>query len=213
MGWRQFLNISDCSDFRLASIRDVKSAVLNSWLLSMALRSTVYKADLNIADNDRGYYGSHTLTVARHPSETDERMMVRLVAFALLADESETLTFTRGLSETDEPDLWRQDLTGAVIQWVETGLPDERRLLKACGRADDVVVFAYGRNAMLWWQGVQNKLDRSQKLRVFALDVDGTQALAALAARKMVLNINVQDDMVWVSSDEGEATLTIVRLK
>ncbi len=179
----------------------------------MALRSTVYKADLNIADNDRGYYASHAFTVARHPSETDERLMVRLLAYALLADDTDTLAFTRGLSETDEPALWRQDLTGAVIQWVETGLPDDRRVLKACGRADDVVVFAYGRNATLWWQGVQGKLERAQKLRVFLLDVDGTQALAALAARKMVLNINVHDDTIWVSSDEGEASVVVSRLK
>lgn len=179
----------------------------------MALRSTVYKADLNIADNDRGYYASHALTVARHPSETDERLMVRLLAFALLADDTGTLAFTRGLSEADEPDLWRQDLTGAIVQWVETGLPDDRRLLKACGRADDVVVFAYGRNAAVWWQGVEGKLGRAQKLRVFMLDVEGTNALTALAARKMVLNINVQDDTVWVSSAEGEASVTVTRLK
>ena len=179
----------------------------------MALRSTVYKADLNIADNDRAYYASHGLTVARHPSETDERMMVRLLAFALLADDTDTLTFTRGLSEADEPDLWRQDLTGAVVQWVETGLPDDRRILKACGRADDVVVFAYGRNTTLWWQGIQGKLDRARKLGVFMLDVEGTAALAALATRKMALNINIQDSTVWISSDDGDATVIVSRLK
>ena len=178
----------------------------------MALRATVYKADLNIADNDRAYYASHSLTVARHPSETDERMMVRLLAFSMLVDDTGALAFTRGLSEADEPDLWRQDLTGAIVQWVETGLPDERRLLKACGRADDVVVFAYGRNAALWWQGVKGKLERAQKLRVFVLDTEGTQALAALAARKMVLNINISDDTVWVSSEQGEASVTLSRL-
>ena len=179
----------------------------------MALRSTVYKADLHIADTDRGYYGSHALTVARHPSETDERLMVRLLAFALLADDSGALAFTRGLSDNDEPDLWRQDLTGAIVQWVETGLPDDRRLLKACGRADEVVVFAYGRNATLWWQGVQGKLARAQKLRVYAFDTEGTQVLASLATRKMVLNINIHDDTIWVSSEDGEATVVVSRLR
>lgn len=178
----------------------------------MALRATIYKADLNVADNDRSYYASHSVTVARHPSETDERMMVRLLTFALYADDSESLAFTKGLSETDEPDLWRLDLTGAVSQWIEIGLPDERRILKACGRAEDVVVMAYGRNAQLWWDGVKNKLSRAGKLRAFLLDVDGTQALAMLAERKMELNINIQDGSAWVSSGRGEATIAISRL-
>lgn len=179
----------------------------------MALRATVYKADLNIADNDRAYYASHAVTVARHPSETDERMMVRLLAYALYVDDTDTLTFTRGLSDTDEPDLWRLDLTGAVEQWLEIGLPDERRISKACSRADAVAVLAYGRNAMLWWQGVGSKVARNPKLRAYVLDVDGTQALAALAERKMTLNINIQDDTLWVSSEAGEASVQVQRLE
>ncbi|RIY41360.1 YaeQ family protein [Neopusillimonas maritima] len=178
----------------------------------MALRATIYKADLHIADNDRAYYASHSVTVARHPSETDERMMVRLLAFALYVDDSESLVFTKGLSETDEPDLWRLDLTGAITQWIETGLPDERRILKACGRANEVVVIAYGRNAQLWWDNVKSKLSRAQNLQVFCVDVEGTQALAALAARKMVLNINTTDDTAWVSSEQGEASVMVSRL-
>jgi uncharacterized protein YaeQ len=110
----------------------------------MALRATIYKAELSIADNDRGYYGSHAVTLARHPSETDERLMVRLLAYALWVQADERLVFTRGLSDTDEPDLWRLDLTGAVQEWVEIGLPDERRLLKASGRAEQVVVLPMG---------------------------------------------------------------------
>src|SRR5690606_38690646 len=140
---------------------------------SMALRATIYKADLHIADNDRGYYASHALTIAKHPSETDERMMVRLLAYALLADADETLAFTRGLSDTDEPDLWRKDLTGAINQWIEVGVPDDRRVLKACGRADEVIVLAYGRNADVWWQGVRHKLNRANKLKAYTLSVDG----------------------------------------
>lgn len=178
----------------------------------MALRATVYKADLHIADNDRNYYGSHAVTIARHPSETDERMMVRVLAYALYTDDSNTLAFTRGLSETDEPDLWRLDLTGAITQWVEIGLPDERRILKACSRADDVVVIAYSRNAQLWWQGVKNKVSRARKLRAFMFNPEGSQALAALAERKMVLNINIQDDTLWVSSENGEASVVLSRL-
>jgi len=179
----------------------------------MALRATIYKADLHVADIDRNYYASHAVTVARHPSETDELMMVRLLAYALLADENEALGFARGLSDTDEPDLWRKDLTGAIELWVETGLPDERRLLKACGRADAVVVFAYGRNAPLWWQGVNHRLTRATNLSVYMLDTDGTAALAGLAERKMNLNVNMQDATAWVSGDAGEVTVQVQKLR
>lgn len=178
----------------------------------MALRATIYKTELNIADNDRGYYASHSLTVARHPSETDERMMVRLLAYALFAQEDNRLEFTRGLSDNDEPDLWCKDLTGAITLWIETGLPDERRILKACSRSDAVVVVAYGRNADLWWQGLKNKLTRQTKLTVLKLRSEDTLALEALAERKMALNINIQDHSAWVSTDGGEATLAIEKL-
>ena len=179
----------------------------------MALRATIHKAQLNIADNDRAYYGSHSITVARHPSETDERMMVRVLAFSLFGSEGDTLEFTRGLSESDEPDLWRKDMTGAIQLWIETGLPDERRLMKACGRSDEVVVLAYGRNAALWWQGVQQKLERVGNLRVLQLETNGTLALAAMAARKMSLNVNIQDGTAWVSDEKGAAEVHITTLR
>lgn len=178
----------------------------------MALRATIYKAELNVADNDRSYYGSHAVTVARHPSETDERLMVRLVAYALYVNGDEMLTFTRGLSETDEPALWRQDLTGAIGQWIEVGLPDERRLLKACGRADEVIVFAYGRSADIWWAGVRSKVTRARNLKVYVLATNATMALASLVERSMVLNFNVQDETVWVSGAKGEASVEVVAL-
>lgn len=179
----------------------------------MALSATIYKADLHIADNDRGYYGSHTLTVARHPSETDERLMVRLLAYALFANVDDGLEFTRGLSAADEPSLWRKDLTGAILQWIETGLPEERRILKACGKSDEVIVVAYGRNAGLWWNGLRDKLARTDNLSVYILDAEETTALAALAQRKMALNVNVQDAAAWVSSDAGSVSLQISKLR
>jgi uncharacterized protein YaeQ len=106
----------------------------------MALKSTIFKVELSVADIDRGYYRDHSLTLARHPSETDERMMVRLLAFALHADPA--LEFGRGLSAEDEPDLVRRDLTGASEQWIEVGLPDEPEVRKACGRSRAVSVMA-----------------------------------------------------------------------
>lgn len=179
----------------------------------MALRATIYKTELNVADTDRGYYASHNLTLARHPSETDERLMVRVLAYALYADTDETLEFTRGLSENDEPDLWRKDLTGAITLWIETGLPDERRILKACSRSDAAVIIAYGRNADLWWQGVRNKVSRQDKLTVLKLPADATLALEKLAERKMTLNVNIQDQTAWVSGDKAEATVVLERLQ
>uniref|UniRef100_UPI00333E2DC5 YaeQ family protein n=1 Tax=Castellaniella defragrans TaxID=75697 RepID=UPI00333E2DC5 len=178
----------------------------------MALRATVYKADIHVADNDRAYYGSHAVTVARHPSETDERLMVRLLAYALHVDGDEGLVFTRGLSETDEPDLWRMDLTGAIRQWIEVGLPDERRLLKACGRAGEVIVFAYGRGVEVWWAGVRNKVARARNLRVYALPAEATRALAGLAERGMTMNVNVSDRTAWVSADKGDVGVELQAL-
>ncbi len=175
----------------------------------MALRATIYKAEIHVADNDRAYYGSHAVTVARHPSETDERLMVRLLAYALLVDGDEGLAFTRGLSETDEPDLWRLDLTGAIRQWIEVGLPDERRILRACGRAEEVIVFAYGRGAEVWWAGVRDRVARAGNLTVYALPAEATRALAELAERGMSLNVNVTDRSAWVSTDHGEATVEL----
>src|SRR5260221_12973898 len=148
----------------------------------MALKATIFKAELHIADMERGYYHDHALIVARHPSETDERMMVRLLAFALNADE--TLAFGAGLSTDDEPDLWRKDLTGSIKTWIDVGLPDEKRVRKACGRADEVFVYSYGGHAaQLWWQQVGDKLARSHKLTVIDLPQAGKRGPAGVPAR------------------------------
>lgn len=169
----------------------------------MALRATIYKATLNVADTDRHYYDSHLLTIARHPSETDLRMMVRVLAFALHA--SEQLSFTKGISDTDEPDLWEKDLTDLISLWIEVGQPEERRLQKACGRAQKVIVYCYGGHAShLWWQGAKEKLSRLSNLSVVAIPADSAQALAALAQRSMQLNVNISDRVIYVSGEKGE---------
>ncbi|WP_461517089.1 YaeQ family protein [Porticoccus sp.] len=166
----------------------------------MALKATVFKAELNVSDMDRGYYQSHALTLARHPSETDERMMIRLLAFALNADEQ--LHFTKGLSSDDEPDLWRKNLQGEVELWVEVGLPDERRIRKACNRAEQVIVYAYGaRNAPIWWKNIQNDLARFDNLKVIYLSPEDTTGLTAMAARSMSLQATIQDGSVWFGDE------------
>src|ERR1019366_4560297 len=133
----------------------------------MALKATIFKADLQIADMDRHYYQDHTLIIARHPSETDERMMIRLLAFILHANEG--LLFGKGLSADDEPDLWQKDLTGVIELWVEVGQPDEKRILKACGRAEKVVVYSYSSNSNIWWNQISSRVERAKNLTVLNL--------------------------------------------
>jgi uncharacterized protein YaeQ len=169
----------------------------------MALKSTVCKATVEIADMDRSLYATHALTLARHPSETDERMMVRLLAFALQVpadDHGGALVFARGLSDADEPDLWQHSLDGRLRQWIEVGQPDERRLSRACGRADRVTLYVYSQAALIWWAGVQNKVARLDNLAVWQLPAAQSQALAALAERSMQLQVTVQDGAVWVGN-------------
>jgi len=167
----------------------------------MAIKATVFKAALQIADMDRHYYADHALTMARHPSETDERMMVRLLAFALYAGEG--LVFGKGLSSDDEPDLWDKDLTGAIQRWIEVGLPDERVMRKASGRADQVVVISYGRAADIWWNECRDKLQRLNNLTVLRLPNETTLALAALASRTMQLQCTIQEGHIMMTSDAG----------
>jgi uncharacterized protein YaeQ len=173
----------------------------------MALKATVYKADLQISDMDRHYYASHALTLAQHPSETDARLMVRLLAFGLFADER--LAFGRGLSTDDEPDLWRRSLTGEIEQWIELGQPDESRIRKACGRAREVIVVGYsGRGFGLWWDKNAPALARNGNLTVLELPAGTAEALAALLGRGMNLQCLIQDREVQLIGETGEVTVT-----
>lgn len=172
----------------------------------MALKATIFKVDLNIADMDRDYYADHSLTIARHPSETDERMMVRLLAFARHAHER--MQFSRGLSADDEPDLWQKALTDEIEYWIDVGQPDEKRIRKACNRARRVVLYVYGgRGADLWWQQNQDKLKRFGNLSVFNLPKPETDQLAALAERTMRLQCTLQDGELWIN--DGGRTVQI----
>lgn len=168
----------------------------------MALGSTVYKAELSVADIARGYYADHVLALARHPSETEERLMVRLLAFALHAHTD--LKFGRGISTEDEPDLWQKDATGVIDLWIDVGLPDERSVRKACGRARRVVVLAYGgRKLDMWWQQNAAALARNRNLDVITVSPEETSQLAALAGRSMRLSCTVQEGSAWIGSDHS----------
>ena len=187
---------------------------------AMALKSTIFKANVAIADIDHGYYADHALTLARHPSETDERMMVRLVALALQAHQLQdlcrgdgTLAFGAGLSDPDDPDVALTDFTGAKRLWVEVGQPEDKPLAKACGRADQVLVYPFGHAAEVWWKGIEGKLARLDRLQVWRLPHAEVQALAQLAERSMQLQATVQDGAITLSSGQGSVHLEPVRWK
>lgn len=173
----------------------------------MALKATIYKADLQIADMDRNYYESHALTLARHPSETDERMMVRLFAFARHA--SPELTFTKGLFDVDEPDLWEKDLTGAIRLWIEVGQPDEKKIMKACGRSEQVVIYSYASASHVWWKQLAPKLGRAKNVTVYNIDSADSEQLGRMAQRTMQLTCTIQDGQIWFNAGEDSVAVNV----
>ena len=178
----------------------------------MASNATIFKATIQIADMDRHYYEDHALTLARHPSETDERMMVRLLAFALHAHEA--LLFGRGLSNEEEPTLWQKDLTGAIDLWIEVGQPDEKTIRQACGRAKQVCIYTYGgRGADQWWEKNLATLARLNNLSVMNLPLDASRALAQLAQPSMQLQCTIQEGQIWLADGENSAHVALTILK
>jgi uncharacterized protein YaeQ len=156
---------------------------------------------------DRNYYQEHALTIARHPSETDERMMIRLLAFALHADPA--LTFTKDLFDVDEPALWQKDLTGAIQTWIEVGQPDDKRLLKACGRAEKVVVYSYSATSHIWFKGLASRVDRARNLSIVNIPAEASAQLEKMAQRSMQLQCTIQDGQVWLT--DGTDTVLVER--
>ncbi|MDQ6628062.1 MAG: YaeQ family protein [Pseudomonadota bacterium] len=182
----------------------------------MALKATVCKATLQIADIDRGLYADHSLTIARQPSENDERMMIRILAFALHvpADSRDGgLELAKGMQDPDEPELWQKDLTGRIVQWIEVGQPEERRLVKASGRAERVCVYAFGHSAPTWWAGLRNRVGRARNIEAWQVLSEQSRELAGLAARTMHLQMNRQDGLVWMSDGERSVQVAPVRLE
>lgn len=186
----------------------------------MALKSTIFKANVQLADIDHGHYADHALTLARHPSETDERMMVRLAALALNAHElgdlchgDGVLAFGGGLSDPDDPDLSLTDYTGRKRLWVEVGQPEDKPLARACSQADAVRVYAFAASAEVWWRGIESRLARLPKLEVWRLPAEATQQLAALAERSMQLQATVQEGALTIGSARGSVHLEPQRWK
>jgi uncharacterized protein YaeQ len=178
----------------------------------MAQKATIYKVELCVSDMDRNYYETHKLTVAKHPSETEERLMVRVLAFALIAHEQ--LELTKGLSTDDEPDIWQKSLSGELELWVALGLPSEKVVRQSCGKASKVIVYCYGgRTADLWWEKIKNSTTRFDNLQVINFSEKDTSDLGKLASRSMKLQINIQDGEVMVSVDDSIVYVTPVKWK
>lgn len=178
----------------------------------MAQKATIYRVELSVSDMDRHYYETHKLTVAKHPSETDERLMVRILAFALNAHEH--LEMTKGLSTDDEPDIWQKSLSGELELWVALGLPSEKVMRQSCGKARDVIVYPYGgRTAEVWWDKIKNSTTRFDNLQVVNLAENDTRELGKLASRSMRLQVNIQEGEVMVSVDDTIVYVTPVKWK
>jgi uncharacterized protein YaeQ len=167
----------------------------------MAVKATVYKASIQIADMDRHYYADHQLTLAQHPSETDSRMMVRLLAFILNASES--LSFSKGLCVDDEPELWDKSLSDEILLWVEFGQADEKWLRKACGRSKQVQLFTYGgRSVPIWWQQNQQGFERYKNLNVINIAEESVKGMEVFVGRSMDLQVSISEGEVWLSNSE-----------
>ena len=176
----------------------------------MAIKATIYKATLQVADMDRNVYDEHALTIPLQPSETEERLMVRLLAYALNVPTDDlhgTLQLARGMADADEPDLWHKDLSDQLMHWIEVGQPDDRRLAKACGKARRVSLYCYSHSAAIWYAGIANKITRLRNLDVWQLPHEQSQALAAMAQRSMQLQVSIQDGRAYVS--DGSTTVEV----
>ncbi len=172
----------------------------------MAIKSTIFKAEIQITDMDRHYYQDHNLTLARHPSENDERMMLRLLTFALHASDS--MAFTKGLSSENEPDLWQKSLSDEIEVWIDLGQPDKKRIRKACGRAREVFIYTYNyRSALNWWQQIQNRLTRFDNLSVIVIPDAALQAMSTLSRRSMQLQYTIQDREILLSNGEESVSI------
>jgi uncharacterized protein YaeQ len=177
----------------------------------MALKATIFKAQLQIADIDRSVYLDHAVTIARHPSENDERMMMRLLALALNIppdDHNGQLDLGKGLSDVDEPDLAHADLTGRILHWIELGQPDDKRLQRASSRSDEVTVYSYANSTPVWWAGIENKLGRLGKVAVWQIPADQSQELSRLAERSMRWQVTVQDGTCYVNTGKDTVEIT-----
>jgi len=180
----------------------------------MAIKATISKANVQLSDIDRGHYADYPVVIARHPSETDERMLIRLLAFALnvpLDGDQGPLEFAKDMWDPDEPSLWQKDYTGYCMHWIEVGQPDEKRLLRMTARVGRVSVYSFSPSTSIWWKNLESKLTRTRNLTVWQIPADQSESLATLAQRSMELQVTVQDGTIWVG--DGTHSIEVVPMK
>lgn len=174
----------------------------------MALKATIFKADLSVSDMDRNYYNDHNLTIARHPSENDARMMLRIIAFILNAHER--LQFTKGLSDDDEPDLWQKSFSDEIELWIELGQPSEQRIKKGCNQSQQMLIYSYADNSFAaWWKKERTKLQTRKNLSVVTLPEALAATLANAVQRSMQIQVTIQDGQIWLTIEGGGTTESI----
>lgn len=181
----------------------------------MAIKATIYKARIQLSDLDRHVYADHNLVLARHPSETDERMLIRLLAFAVNAPanpDQGALESAKDMWDPDEPALWRKDLTGQLLHWIEVGQPDDKRIMRSCSTAERVSVYSFASSTGTWWKDVQTKITRARNLSVWQIPAAQSEALGRLAQRTMDLQVTVQDEGIWIGDGEHSLEVTPQRL-
>ena len=173
--------------------------------LNMAANAIIHKALLNIANMDTHYYEEHNLTLAQHPSENELRLMIRLVSFVLNA--TDTLMFCKGISQDDEPDLWQKKFGDDIEMWIDVGQPDEKRIKKACGQSDKVIIYTFKETlATPWFKKIEGSLSRFTNLQVIHLNIDGD--IEELCNRSMNIQCNMLDNELTLIQGDKSVVIT-----
>jgi uncharacterized protein YaeQ len=175
----------------------------------MALNSTICKLKISLSDMDRNHYDSLNLTVAQHPSETAERMMVRILVFCINAQER--LEFTKGLSAADEPDLWVRSLDGQLMLWIDVGEPSLERVKKASRIAHETKVYCFNRKSTTWWDQGREQFTQL-KAAFYRFDWESVQAMAKLQQRTMQLSVTISENSAFIATELGECEVSCMLL-
>jgi len=170
----------------------------------VALKPTIYKFRISLSDINRNYYDTLNLTLAQHPSETTERMMVRVLVYCINAEEN--LSFTKGLSAIDEPDLWIRTLDEQTALWIDVGEPAVERVKKASRVAQQVKVYSFNSKSDVWWEQGESKF-RQLNASYYRFDWESVKSLAALLTRTMDISVTITGDSAYVASASGECEI------
>jgi uncharacterized protein YaeQ len=176
----------------------------------MALKPTIYKMQIAISDFNRNFYDSVQLTIALHPSETLERMMTRIVAFCLNAQEN--INFTKGLSEVEEPDIWVKTLDDLLILWIDVGEPSPERIKKSSRLAPEVKVYSFNSKSDTWWAQSKSKVESFSNVKFYQFDFKQIQHLATFVKRGMDWSLSISGDTVYIAAETQECELVIEEL-